>query len=150
MKINIRYQRRDCALRIITLTPEEYFVQLESGESHERDGVAKFDHAKEYLSLSSEELEWTELLLTDTDNDQIIRTEFYARGKSAMSQRKDADGYEEIILETQIGESMTHVTRVYKDRSSKWKVIYNGVIENLADGSQIETKITPSSSGSFR
>jgi hypothetical protein len=143
MKINIRYQCRDRALRVITLTPEEYFDPIESGESYEHDGVPKFNHAKDYLGLSSEELDWTELQLTETDNDQIIRTDFYAHGKSAMSQRKDSDGYEEIILETQIAESISHIIRVYKDKSSKWKVIYNGLIENLADGSQRETKIVP-------
>jgi hypothetical protein len=143
MKISIRYQCRDRTLRVITLKPEEYFDPVESGESYEHDGVPKFDHAKDYLGFPSEELDWTELQLTETDNDQIIRTNFYSHGKSAMSQRKDSDGYEEIILETQIGESMSHIVRIYKDRTSEWKVIYNGIIENLTDSSQRETKIIP-------
>ena len=142
MKIRIDYKIKDKAEKFIDLTVEEYFDPLDEdeNENYEDDGIAKFNHAEEYLEISTSMLEWTEIHITETKISHIIRTQYFDEGKSRMSQRKDLDGYEEIIVSSQLNSSDVHIVRIHK-ANEKWQINYDGVITDLADGSQTEQKI---------
>lgn len=144
MQIQIHYKCKSRSLpQVITLRPTEYFAALELGETYERDGVPKFDHARDYLDVSAEELEWTELQIRGTNQDQIRRTEVYSNGLSVMVHGIDTEGFEEIIIETSISELAVHKVHIYRKAESKWMMILNSVVESQPDGSEIENRIFP-------
>jgi hypothetical protein len=138
MKIRISYKIRDESEKSINLTPEEYFDPLDEDENYEDHGIAKFNHAEEYLEIPAERLEWTEIKITETKIGNRIRTQFSKDGKSWMSHQKDTDGYEEIIVMSRLNDLETNIARIHKDKNENWRINYNGVISDLADGSQTE------------
>jgi hypothetical protein len=106
MRIEIRYQRHtDLEPQILILTPELYFESLEPGESYEESGVPRYNHAREYLGFVPDELKWTEVRILEAENSHTIRTIFYGQNGS-MWHRVDADGYEEICLETKMANTV--------------------------------------------
>lgn len=140
VKITISYKKHDEPVEVITLAPEEYFDALEEGETFEEHSVPKFNYAKDYLNVSDKNLEWTEIKILGTTEDRTIRTDFYNAGKSFMSQRNDVDGYQEIIVVTTLSETNSHIVRIHKENNSIWQINYNGIIEDLADGTQREIR----------
>lgn len=144
MQIVITYKIRNNLPQTFPLVPEEYFDPLEIGENYEKHGVPRFDHAREYFALLPEQLDWTELHLTETEEPRKIRSDFYDDGKVVIYQRQDNDG-EEIILETHITQAKTQIIRIHKNNEVNfWQPNYIGIIEDLRDGSQKETKYYPS------
>jgi hypothetical protein len=129
---------------MLPLTPEQYFDPLQPGESFEKEGIARHDHAadflRERLGLLPSQLGWTELVIQGTEEDRTIRTEFHGGGRSWLLHRKDPDGYEELIHHTQLTDKLCHLTRTQKQRGGMWSLIYNGVVEDLENGSQVETR----------
>lgn len=141
MKIRICYKTKDELEKSIDLTPEEYFDPIDEDETYENDAIPKYNHAEEYLEISTNLLEWTEIAVSETNQSHCIRTQYSDNGKSWMSHRKDLSGYEEIILSSQINSSNVHIARIHKDGNENWQVNYDGVITDLEDGSQSEQKI---------
>ncbi|MCU0239727.1 MAG: hypothetical protein MUC29_09810 [Pyrinomonadaceae bacterium] len=141
MKIKIHYKIKDELEKYVDLTPEEYFDPIDEDETYENDAIPKFNHAEEYLEISTEMLEWTNIEISETNRGQSIKTQYFDEGKSWMIHRKDLDGYEEIILSSQLNSSNVHIARVHKDNNENWQVNYDGVITDLEDGSQSEQKI---------
>ncbi len=142
MRIRITYKVRDESEKYLDFMPEEYFdpVDEDENETFEEDGIPKFNHANEYLDILTENLQWTEIEITETNNGRNIKTQYFDNGKSWMSRRKDFDGYEEIIISSQLNGSDVHIVRIHKEHEN-WQVNYDGVITDLADGSQTERKI---------
>lgn len=143
MKIEIHYLKQsENEPEILELTPEEYFDPLdeEEDENFEDDGVAKYNHAEEYLQLNASELKWSDIRIHGTKNDYNIRTEYY-KGIHSMWHRKEADGSEEICLITQISDSESHFARIYKTVETDWRVVMNALVEDLPDGSQRDNNL---------
>ncbi len=140
MKIIIRYKVKDESESYLDLTPEEYFDPLdeEDNDNFEDHGIAKFNHAEEYLEIPAERLEWAEIEIIETEIAHNIRKQFSKDGKSWMSHRKDLDGYEEIIVMSQLNDLEVNIVRIHKMNNENWQVNYNGIIKDLADGSQTE------------
>lgn len=140
MKIIIRYKVKDESESYLDLTPEEYFDPLdeEDNENFEDHGIAKFNNAEEYLEIPAERLEWTEIEVIETEIVHNIRKQFSKDGKSWMSHQKDLDGYEEIIVMSQLNDLEVNIVRIHKMKNENWQVNYNGIITDLADGSQTE------------
>jgi hypothetical protein len=145
MKIEIHYKVRDELEKHIVLSPEEYFDPIDEDETYENDAIPKYNHAEEYLGISTESLEWTLIKINETTQGQTIRKQYFDKGNSFMFHRKDSDGYEEIIISSQLNISNVHVARVHKDDNENWQVNYDGVITDLEDGSQSENKTAVSS-----
>lgn len=141
MKIVISYKVNDDLEKQITLTPEEYFDPIDEDETYENDAIPKYNHAEEYLGISTNLLEWTELEISETEQSHCIRTQYFDEGKSWMSHRKDLDGYEEIIVMSQLNNVDTHISRVHKKANEHWQVNLVSVITDLEDGSQSEKEI---------
>jgi len=129
--------------QVVTLSPREYFSPLEAGETYEREGIPKADHARDYLDVADEELEWTELQIRGTNQDETRRTEVYSNGLSVMAHGTDTEGFEEIIIETRISELAVHKVHIYRKEGSKWMMLLNSVVEGQPNGSEIENRIFP-------
>jgi len=140
MKIRISYKVKNGSEKRIELTPEEYFDPLDENENYEDEGVAKFNHAEEYLKIPKSELEWTEIEITETTIGHNIRTEYFDEGKSQMIQRKDVDGHELIILISQLNDSDTNIIRIHKNVGENWEAEFN-VISTLKNGYETERRI---------
>lgn len=140
MKIRIYYKVHDEVEKYVDLASEEYFDSLDENENYEDDGIPKFNHAEEYLDVSTEKLEWTEIQITETKVEINIRTQVFDEGKSWMCHVKDSSGYEEIIISSQLNNSDTHIARIHKE-NKRWQVNLNSLITDLADGSQKEKMI---------
>lgn len=141
MKIRISYKVKNDLTKFVDLVSEEYFDPLDKDENYEDHGIAKFDHAEEYLEISPENLEWTEIEITKTKTSHSIRKQYSADGKSWMCHRKDLDGYEEIIVMSQLSDLEVNVVRIHKKENGNWQIKYNGIITDLADGSQKEKNL---------
>lgn len=141
MRIEIEYLQKDSdASKKISLLPEDYFDPLEDGEFFERDGIPRFNHDAEYISISNSRLVWSKLTIQGTDDDRTIVTNYYCDGETWMTHRIDPNGYEEIIHNTKIDRGTWHIIRTHKKKDGAWKVILNSVIYDLPDGSEREVR----------
>lgn len=140
MKIKVTYKVKDEPKKSVYLTSEEYFDSLDEGENYENHGIAKFNYTEEYLNISTSMLEWAEIEIIKAKIGHKIRTQYSDDGKSRMTQRRDLDGHEEIIVSSQLTNLDMHIVRIHKENKT-WQLNYNGVITDLADGSQKEKKI---------
>lgn len=141
MKIRIRYKVRNESEKHVDLTPKEYFDPLYSDdENYEHNCVARFDFAEEYLEISTKNLEWTEIEITETKIGRITRKQYSADGHSWMCHIKNSDGYEEIIMHSRLNDVTTHISRIHKENEI-WKVNYNGIFTERADDSEKEKRI---------
>lgn len=141
MKIRIYYKVRDELEKYVDLTPKEYFDPIDEDETYENDAIPKYNHAEEYLEVPIKSLEWTIIEISETPQGQTIRKQYFDNGNSWLCHRKDFNGYEEIILSSQLNGSNVHIARIHKDDNENWQVNYDGVITDLEDGSQSEQKI---------
>src|SRR5262249_1795558 len=120
--IRITYQlRSELTPRRVELTPEEYYDPLGPGETYERDAIPRFDHAYEYTEHSADDLKWT-VLDGGPIKGTVIRTQLLDGRRSMMTHRADADGYEEIIHSTGIGEGGFLIVRTAKRPGQSWSV----------------------------
>lgn len=143
MKIEIHYRLRgEDVPRSVVLAPEEYCDPLQPGETHDRHGVAQFDHAVDYLDHPAREVEWTRLEVTREGVGRTVTTSrFAADGASNLWQRRDPDGGQEMCLDLLAGPGRHLVARLRLDANGDWVPGYTGVIEELPDGSQTEERI---------
>lgn len=140
MKIEIHYQTlTNPKSQIVELKPEEYFDPIEENETFEADGIPKFNFTEEYLDISVQDLQWTDILIQGTDHDHNLRTTYYKGGHS-MWHSKNTDGTEEMCIATQISESELNIVRMSKTLNSSWKIVFNILSKVLADSSEEETK----------
>ena len=139
--ISIRYQlRSEVTARELQISPEMYFDPLGSHETYEKDGIPRFDHAKDYLEHPAIDLAWTDLRVSGAAPDFCVHTQFLPDGQSFLCHRQDEDGHEEIINCTQQDPATCHILRVHKNPGQGWNINYNACIRNLADGSQQEIR----------
>lgn len=121
--ICILYQlRSERTPRSITLAPKDYFDPIDPSENGKQEVIPRFDHAYQYTQHSPDELKWTVLLGGPIDG-SVIRTQFLNGRRSMMTHRADADGYEEIIHSTAIGEDGMLTLRTVKKPGQAWAVL---------------------------
>jgi hypothetical protein len=127
--IEITYQLREASTPVsIRLTPEQYFDPLEPGESYDRDGVPRFDHAWQYLGVPLDRLMWTVLRRSGTAEPSVHRTDFFCDGRTWLLHRTDPDGYEELIHSTEFLDGSAHIIRTHRKPSETWTMNTNMLI----------------------
>jgi hypothetical protein len=111
------------------LMPEEYYDTLGINESYEKDGVPKFNDAKEYVNnhdklISIENIEQTIIEIKNSvNNDHSIKTYYLGQGQSMLIYRKDNDGYELIIQSIKITKNCNQITRIERfNNSMDWNI----------------------------
>jgi hypothetical protein len=123
----------------VTLTPEQYFDPLEPGETYEADGIPRYNHTWQYLSVPRERLKWSLERREGTGDDTTFRTQYMAGGKTWMNHRLDPDGFEELIHCTQISATCCHIVRTRRGPTGAWTVSLISVIRDLPGGKQEST-----------
>ena len=113
---------------------------MDEYETFENDAIPKFNHAEKYLEISTKMLEWTEIEVTEIQEAHYIRTQYFNEGKSSMIQRKDSNGYELIILLSQLNDLDTNIIKIHKNPNEKWEAEFN-VISTVINGYDTERKI---------
>jgi hypothetical protein len=116
----------------VELAARDYYDSLAPGETYERDGIPRFDHAYRYTPCSPEELLWTVLdvnFLRGGAERTVIRTQFLDGSRSMMTHRADADGYEEIIHSTQVDPGRWHHLRTVREPGRPWAVTLNSLTD---------------------
>ena len=130
--IRITYQlRSETTLRSLELTPEEYYHPLEQNETYERGAIPRFHHAYQYTKHSADDLRWT-VLEGGPIAGSVIRTQFLDGRRSMTTHRTDANGYEEIIHSTAVGEGRLLIVRTVKKPGQAWAVVSSGCLVNDA------------------
>lgn len=133
--IEISYKLRDGNTPVVLhLTPEQYYDTVEAGESYENDGVPRFDHAWQYLGIPIDRFDWTVLRLSGVMDSWVRRTDFFCKGRSWLLHRSDADGYEELIHNTELQDGSTHIIRIHRTPDGAWAMNTNVVIRK--DGTE--------------
>jgi hypothetical protein len=128
--IRIIYQlRSETTPRRMELSPEQYYDPPEPGQAHEGGAVPRFHHAYQYTEHSAEELWWT-VLENGPKPGSVIRTQFLDGRRFLMTHRADADGYEEIIHSTAVGEGGLLIVRTQKGPGQAWSVVSSSYSEN--------------------
>jgi hypothetical protein len=139
MDVTIRYLQRGHSRPVtLVLSPSDYLDPVDPGESLETDGIPRFSHAREYLPLGID-VEWTEL--TDARGASVtrVREVFSSDGRVSHWHRTDPDGGEELCVSSQLSAQSTHIVRMVHMPSGEWEQLFNVVIADHADGTQIET-----------
>jgi hypothetical protein len=114
------------------LTPQQYYHPLEPGQTYERGAVPRFHHAYQYTGHSADDLKWT-VLEGGPIEGFVIRTQLLDGRRSMMTHRTDANGYEEIIHSTAVGEGRLLIVRTVKQFGQAWSVISSGCLVNDAN-----------------
>jgi hypothetical protein len=104
------------------LTPEEYYDPLGPGQTYERGAIPRFHHACQYTGHSADDLKWT-VLEGGPIKGSVVRTQFLDGRRSMMTHRTDANGYEEIIHSTAVGEGGLLIVRTVKGPGEAWSVV---------------------------
>jgi len=115
MEIKCKYKLSNSeSINTIVLDGSEYYEPLLVGENLEDDAIPKYNDTRDYVSgVENELFEWCELIISGTiKNDTVIRTEYYAKGKSELTCRKDFDGYELIIQSFLIRSNEVYISRM--------------------------------------
>jgi hypothetical protein len=128
--IRIIYQlRSETTPRSLELTPEEYYHPLEQDQTYERGAIPRFHHAFQYTKHSADDLKWT-VLEGGPILGSVIRTQLLDGRRFMMTHRMDADGYEEIIHSTAVGEGGLLIVRTQKHAGQAWSVVSSSYSEN--------------------
>lgn len=114
----------------IELTPEEYYDEIEEGETYENDAIAKYNAEKYYIldhygDIYFEDLEFTTIELRDSVKSDLITKTLYYGVDSTICYRRNKNGYELIIQSIQVATNCCTITRMERDDSfSEWKNIF--------------------------
>jgi hypothetical protein len=139
IEIEIAYQlRNDDTPLSIALTPDQYFHSLEPGESYEKDGVPRYNHAWQYLGVSADRLTWTVLHRSGTTDSSVHRTDFFCGGRTWILHRSDGSGYEELIHSTELLDGSTHIIRIHKEPDEAWTMNTNVFIRDSGSPTERE------------
>jgi hypothetical protein len=132
MEIEIVYKTWQNETPIVRkLTPEEYFDELDAGQTYEVDGIAKHDHTWEYIDVPLSSLEWTSERRSGTTHDRTHFTQYMGNGRSWLNHRVDANGYEEMVHETQLDGGASHLVRTVKMvPTGRWAVRVNCIVSD--------------------
>jgi hypothetical protein len=125
------------------LEPQNYYDQIEPGESFESDGVPRFNRLCYYVSVDETELEWVEAIVSDING--LTRTvERYAPdGRFSMWQRTDPDGSGEICVITQIDAKRWHIARMTITATGECEPNYIDIIEDLYNAAHCKERFFP-------
>ena len=136
LTIEIEYLQRSADRSVtISISPEEYFLPLEAGESFEADGQPRYTGAENYINIPPEELNWTEVRVRSTSEfDSTKRTQYERNGTIFLMHWQFNNGNESIIHTTEIDDSLAHVIRLYRSGNGPWK-IHSDLVQSLSDGS---------------
>lgn len=131
IRIEITFLKKgDTTPSRIELSPVEYFDPPEENENYRENGVPKYNHTWEYLTIPISELEWALEQVSGTTDDMTTRTEIFNDGRSWMSHTKDKSGHELVICDTDISDDVCHIIRIEKGDDNIWHVDSNAVIYN--------------------
>ena len=114
--------RSETTPRGMELSPEQYYDPLEPGQTYERGAIPRFHHAYQYTKHPADEHWWT-VLENGPKPGSVIRTQFLDGRRFMMSHRMDANGYEEIIHSTAVGEGGLLIVRTQKQPGQAWSVV---------------------------
>ena len=153
LKISIAYQLTDSAVwHLLELTPNEYF-RLEPNENTHLRSSPKYKHAFQYLSLESDRLSGTKIILTDNASKakSYIVERFWNNGKNRLIEKTDIIGqqiYGETILEIMIGKEplLWEIVKVIRQDGilTSW---YRGFSQNPDNKDEEEEKLISSAGG---
>jgi len=132
------------APRRLVLTPVEYYDPLEEGEMfYEESGVARHNHAVEYLDEPAEDVEWTRLVVAFGDQPMTVFSRFSGDGRTRFWHRREPDGHQEMCIDTQIDPDRCYLARFRLDENGDWIPGYVAMITDLPDGSQGQDRTFP-------
>jgi hypothetical protein len=121
--IRITYQlRSESTPRSMELTLQQYYDPLGPGQTHDHGPIPRFHHAYQYTEHSADDLKWTVLEGGPLEG-SVIRTQLLDGRRSMMTHRADANGYEEIIHSTAVGEGGLLIVRTRKWPGEAWSVV---------------------------
>jgi len=145
MNIEIHYRLRgEDAPRLLALTHDEYFDELEPGNGYDYDDpwVPKFDHAIEYLDHPAEAVEWARLEVTDHEGRTVTTSRFSTDGVSSFWHRKDPAGGQEMCLDLLVAPERRLIARLRMDDGGDWIPAYTGVfVDQPGDEREVEERI---------
>ena len=118
MQIQYRYKLLNSErIQTIVLTESEYYDPIWDQENYEDNAVPKYNDSRNYQPEIDKMLfEWDELIIFGSiKNDKVIKTEYFAEGKSNLTYRNDANGYELIIQAFLISSKDIYISRMERN-----------------------------------
>ena len=115
MQIRYRYKLLNSdVVQTIVLNESEYYDPISDQENYEDDAIPKYNDSRNYQPEIDEAFfEWDEVIISESiKNDTVIKTEYFAEGKSHLTYRRDGDGYELIIQSFIVSSKEVYISRM--------------------------------------
>lgn len=120
-QVAIRYKlKKGNKVYEIAIPNESYYDPIESGESYQEVGIARFQDPHQYLNVDPKELEWIVLVEPLEVGSKVFRYQYFDGIDSHMVHTKCPNEDEEIIHSFKLDDDRTIITRTLKRCGESW------------------------------